>query len=279
MEKQRERGQLALLLLPSTLWLGLFFLAPLGIILVISLVQRGGPVAWQLDGSAYVRLLDPLHLKIFLRSLTLAVLTTFVCLLVGYPLAYYIAQRPPRLRHLLHFFVLLPLWANSLVLTYAWMVLLRPEGFFDSLLHALGFAEPISLLYTPTAVVIGLVYWYLPFMVYPLYGSIEKFDFTLIEAAHDLGATRFQAFRKVLLPLTMPGVMAGSLLVFISALGTFVVPALLGGDKTLMWGNLIQQRFLSTPQDWPLGAALSLAMMLFMSVGIWFYFRVNRESA
>ncbi|MBI3659345.1 ABC transporter permease, partial [Candidatus Acetothermia bacterium] len=150
---------------------------------------------------------------------------------------------------------------------------------FDSLLHALGFAEPISLLYTPTAVVIGLVYWYLPFMVYPIYGSIEKFDFTLIEAAHDLGATRFQAFRKVLLPLTMPGVMAGSLLVFISALGTFVVPALLGGDKTLMWGNLIQQRFLSTPQDWPLGAALSLAMMLFMSVGIWFYFRVNRESA
>jgi len=279
MEKQRERGQLALLLLPSTLWLGLFFLAPLGIILVISLVQRGGPVAWQLDGSTYVRLLDPLYLKIFLRSLTLAVLTTFICLLVGYPLAYYIAQRPPRLRNLLHFFVLLPLWANSLVLTYAWMVLLRPEGFFDSLLHALGFTEPISLLYTPTAVVIGLVYWYLPFMVYPIYGSIEKFDFTLIEAAHDLGATRFQAFRKVLLPLTMPGVMAGSLLVFISALGTFVVPALLGGDKTLMWGNLIQQRFLSTPQDWPLGAGLSLAMMLFASVGIWLYFRVNRESA
>ena len=173
--------------------------------------------------------------------------------------------------------MLLPLWTNSLVLTYSWMILLREQGILEMLWQALGWKIP-SILYTPAAVVIGLVYWYLPFMVYPIYASIEKFDFTLIDAAHDLGATRFQAFRKVLLPLTMPGVAAGSLLVFITSLGAFVVPALLGGDKQLMLGNLIQQRFLSTPQDWPLGAALSLAMMLIMGLGIWLYFRLSRES-
>lgn len=255
-----------LALIPSAAWLTLFFLVPLGIVAAISLMQAGEPVTWRLDGSSFARLVDPLHLNIVARSVGLAAAATILCFLLGYPLAYYIARRAPATRRLLYFLVLLPLWANSLVLIYAWMVLLRPNGVVEQLLAALGLVaeEPLRLLYTPGAVLFGLVYWYLPFMVYPLYASIEKFDFHLLDAAYDLGATRWQAFRLVLLPVTMPGVVAGSLLVFIESLGAFVVPELLGGAKSMMIGNLVQQRFLSTPQDWPLGAALALALLVLL---------------
>ncbi len=255
-----------LALIPSAAWLTLFFLVPLGIVAAISLMEAGEPVTWRLDGSSFVRLVDPLHLNIVARSIGLAAAATILCFLLGYPLAYYIARRAPAMRRLLYFLVLLPLWANSLVLIYAWMVLLRPNGVVEQLLAALGLVaeEPLSLLYTPGAVLLGLVYWYLPFMVYPLYASIEKFDFHLLDAAYDLGASRWQAFRLVLLPVTMPGVVAGSLLVFIESLGAFVVPELLGGAKSMMIGNLVQQRFLSTPQDWPLGAALALALLVLL---------------
>ena len=260
----------ALALVPAAAWLTLFFLTPLLIIAVISLMRPGAPVEWSLDGGAYARLVEPLYLKIVLRSIALAGVSTLVCLLVGYPLAYYMARRPPATRRMLYFLVLIPLWANSLVLIYAWMVLLRPGGVFDALAHALGWAgdAPVSLLYTPAAVVIGLVYWYLPFMIYPLYTSIEKFDFNLLDAAYDLGADRLQVFRRVLLPLTVPGIVTGCLLVFIESLGAFVVPDLLGGAKTLMLGNLIQQRFLAIPQDWPMGAAAAIALLLAMGLGL-----------
>lgn len=262
-------------LIPSAAWLTLFFLVPLGIVAAISLMEAGEPVTWRLDGSSFVRLVDPLHLNIVLRSVGLAAAATILCFLLGYPLAYYIARRAPATRRLLYFLVLLPLWANSLVLIYAWMVLLRPNGVVEQLLAALGLGaeEPLGLLYTPGAVLLGLVYWYLPFMVYPLYAAIEKFDFHLLDAAYDLGASRWQAFRLVLLPVTMPGVVAGSLLVFIESLGAFVVPELLGGAKSMMIGNLVQQRFLSTPQDWPLGAALALALLLLLGGAMVLYLR------
>jgi spermidine/putrescine transport system permease protein len=279
-EAVRARGECRarwawLALVPAAGWLTLLFLVPLAIVAAISLMQPGAPVTWELDGSSYARLLDPLHLNIVLRSLALALAATLLCLGLGYPLAYYIVRRPPAMRRLLYFLVLLPLWANSLVLIYAWMVLLRPNGVIEQLLRALGLAgeEPLTLLYTPGAVLLGLVYWYLPFMVYPLYAVIEKFDFHLLDAAYDLGASRWQAFRRVLLPITLPGVVAGCLLVFIESLGAFVVPELLGGAKSMMLGNLVQQRFLSTPQDWPLGAALALALLALIGAAVALYLR------
>ena len=267
-----------LALIPSAAWLTLFFLVPLGIVAAISLMEAGEPVTWRLDGSSFARLVDPLHLNIVARSAALAVAATILCFLLGYPLAYYIARCPPATRRLLYFLVLLPLWANSLILIYAWMVLLRPNGVIEQLLAVLGLVaeEPLGLLYTPAAVLLGLVYWYLPFMVYPLYASIEKFDFHLLEAAYDLGASRWQAFRLVLLPATRPGVVAGSLLVFIESLGAFVVPELLGGAKSMMIGNLVQQRFLSTPQDWPLGAAAAVALLVLIGSAMVLYLRFGQ---
>lgn len=268
-------------LVPAAAWLTLFFIIPLLLVALISGMRVGLPVDWSLDGSAYRRLLEPVYLGVLARSFGLALVATLMCLLLGYPLAYYIARQRPGLRQRLYLMVLIPLWANSLILIYAWIVLLRPNGVIDLFLHALGFGgeEPLSLLYTPWAVILGLIYWYLPFMVYPLYAAIEKVDFSLLEAAYDLGANRFQALRRVLLPLTWPGVVTGSLLVFIESSGAFVVPDLLGGAKTLMLGNLIQQRFLSIPQDWPLGAALALVLLGVMGISLACYFRFGREQA
>jgi len=210
----------------------------------------------------------------------MACTTTALCLLIGYPLAYFIVRRSARLRMLLYFLALIPLWANSLVLTYAWMVLLRADGVFDHVMQWVGWIRPgesLHWLYTPGAIIIGLIYWYVPFMVYPLYASLEHFDWALLDAAQDLGATRVRAFIKIMLPLTRRAVLAGSLLVFIPALGKFVVPQLLGGAKLTLLGNVIQDRFLSQPQDWPLGAALSLVMMLGIAAAIWLYLRHAQE--
>jgi len=266
------------MLVPPAAWLTLLFLGPLGVIALISLMTPGAPVEWIIDGQAYQRLLDPIYLGILWRSLLLSVTATVLCLVLGYPLAYYIARRPLRLRRLLFFLVLMPLWTNSLVLIYGWMVMLRPNGAFDQLLRALGLggAEPLTILYTPAAVILGLVYWYLPFMIYPLYASIEKFDFRLLEAARDLGAGGPAVFVRVLLPLTLPGIATGSLLVFVESLGAFVVPDLLGGSKSMMLGNLVQQRFLSVPQDWPMGAAAAMLMLALLLVGMLWANRVGR---
>jgi spermidine/putrescine transport system permease protein len=267
-------------LVPPAVWLGLFAFLPLGMVVAISLMQRGSPITWEFTLGNYARLADPLLLTIVARSLWMACVTTVLCLVSGYPLAYFIVQRRPRVRRLLYFLTLIPLWTNSLVLIYAWMVLLRVDGVVDQVARAFGGLAThgtLNWLYTPGAVVAGLVYWYMPFMVYPIYSSLEKFDWRLFEAAQDLGASRLAAFFRVLLPLTWPGVLAGALLVFIPALGNFVVPQFLGGAKVALIGNVIQERFLSQPQDWPLGSALALAMMLFISLAIWAYFKFAHE--
>jgi spermidine/putrescine transport system permease protein len=267
-------------LVPPAVWLGLFAFLPLGIVVAISLTQRGSPMTWEFTLTNYARLADPLLLTIVARSVWMACVTTALCLLIGYPLAYFIVQRRPRVRTLLYFLTLVPLWTNSLVLIYAWMVLLRVDGVVDRAARVLGWvANDASLnwLYTPGAVIVGLVYWYMPFMVYPIYGSLEKFDWRLFEAAQDLGASRVAAFCRVLLPLTWPGVLAGALLVFIPAVSNFVVPQFLGGAKVALIGNVIQERFLSQPQDWPLGSALALVVMLLISLAIWAYFKFADE--
>jgi spermidine/putrescine transport system permease protein len=268
--KSRRAG-IALLLGPAFLWLVVLFVAPIAIVVAVSFARRGLPVEWAFDLAAYARASDPVMVRIVWRSIQLGALSTAVCALVGYPLTWYIVRRTPRVRSMLYFLVLIPMTANSLVLIYAWITLLRPTGLFEQFLRGLGIGGEgtLSILYTPWAVGIGLTYWYLPFMVYPLYASMERFDFRLLEAAADLGAGRWQTFRRVVLPQTIPGLATGSLLVFVQTFCSFVVPDLLGGSKTLMLGSFIQQRFLNLPQDWPLGAALAMLMILVLGLGVW----------
>ncbi|MGB3404571.1 MAG: ABC transporter permease [Microcoleaceae cyanobacterium] len=273
----RKRTTLLVLLLPATIWLTLFFILPLLIVLIYSFLERGtyGGVAWEFTFRNYQRLLSPLYLNIFLRSVGLAAFTTITCLFIGYPLAFFVATRPPRWRNLLLFLVIIPFWTNFLVRTYAWIIILRAEGVINTLLQTLNLIDqPLNLLFTPFAVIIGLIYGYLPFMILPLYATLERFNFSLIEAAHDLGANDFRTFIRVIFPLTLKGIIAGSILVFIPALGAFITPDILGGAKTLMVGNVIQNQFLQA-RNWPFGSALSMILMLLVIVPVVIYFRTE----
>jgi spermidine/putrescine transport system permease protein len=238
------------------------FLAPLGIVLAYSLLTRGpyGGVSqpWTLEN--YLRLADPLYGIIFLRSFLLAGVAALLCLVLGFPLALYIS-RAGRWRNLLLQLVILPFWTSFLIRTYAWIFLLRDTGLFNQALLALGWiAEPLPMLYTDGAVVLGLVYGYLPFMVLPLYATLERLDRSLVEASADLGARPWTTFRHVILPLSLPGIRAGTLLVFVPCLGAYLTPDLMGGGKTVMIGNLVQNQF-TAARDWPFGSALSIALM------------------
>jgi spermidine/putrescine transport system permease protein len=265
--------------LPAYAYLVLFFAIPLVLVFVYSFASRsatGRTVLrnWNLD--SYQRLLDPLVVEIFLRSFVLALITTVICLLVSYPFAYYIATSPPRFRNFLLILVMIPFWSNFLVRTYAWRVLLGSEGIVSQVSQALG-GEPIRILFTNSAVLIGLVYGFLPFMVLPLYAAIERLDWGLVEAARDLYANGWTAFRKVTFPLSMPGVIAGSILVFIPALGAYVTPAILGGARTVLMGDYIVSQFLAA-RNWPFGSALSFAVMFVMLVATIFYFRAGAKT-
>ncbi|MEN9233711.1 MAG: ABC transporter permease [Gloeomargarita sp. DG02_1_bins_92] len=264
------------LVLP-VLWLGIFFVLPLGLLVTYSFLthQGYGNVVWQWTGENYVRLLNPIYTEILLRSVGLALATTGVCLVLGYPLALWLVSQPRPWRTVGLLLVIIPFWTNFLVRTYAWMVLLGQRGWINALLMGMGvIAEPLHLLFTPLAVGIGLVYGYLPFMILPLYSTLEKFDFHLVWAAQDLGANFWQILGRVLLPLSLRGIGVGCLLVFIPAVGAFVTPDILGGAKSLMVGNLIQNQFLKT-LDWPLGAALSVVLMLLILLPILFYLRLG----
>lgn len=277
--ERANRRTLATLALPATLWLVIFFALPLLLVLIISLMQRGryGGVVAAFSLDNYGRLLNPTFLTIFVNSLEMAVVTTVLCLLLGYPLAYFIARARSGLRNALLLLVIIPFWTNFLVRTYAWMIILRQEGLLNIALQGLGLTrEPVDLLFTPTAVIIGLVYGYLPFMALPLYAIIEKFDFALVEAAQDLGASESKAFRHVMLPQTMPGIVAGCILVFIPSLGAYITPDILGGAKVMMVGNLITQQFLRA-RHWPFGSALSILLMAIVAVGILIYYRSGGE--
>ncbi|HSB13580.1 MAG TPA: ABC transporter permease [Bryobacteraceae bacterium] len=249
-------------LTPAALSLTLLFLAPLAIVLVYSLMNRGvwGGVELPYTVENYRRLLDPIYLGILLRSFLMAGAATLACLLLGFPLALFIARAGKRQSLYLHL-VIVPFWTSFLVRTYAWMFLLRDTGLVNTALLALGFIrEPLPLLYNSFAVLVGLVYGYLPFMVLPLYATLAKIDRSLLEAAADLGARPWQSLRRVIVPLAAPGIRAGAVLVFIPCLGAYLTPDLLGGSKTIMIGNVIQNQFTSS-RDWPFGSAVSLAVM------------------
>ncbi|HEY6635340.1 MAG TPA: ABC transporter permease [Acidimicrobiia bacterium] len=261
---------------PAAGYLILFFAIPLVLVFVYSFASRSSTGQtllqdWNLD--SYRRIFTPLVGEIFLRSLLLAGVTTLVCLLLSYPFAYYIATRGPSLRNVLLVLVMIPFWSNFLVRTYAWRVLLGSEGLVSQISQALG-GEPIRILFTSSAVLLGLVYGFLPFMVLPLYASIERLDWRLVEAARDLYADGWTAFRKVTLPLSMPGIVAGSILVFIPSLGAYVTPALLGGANTVLIGDYIVSQFLAA-RNWPFGSALSFAVMFVMLGATIFYFRAG----
>ena len=289
-----KKLQLIGLLSPGVLWILLFFNLPLLIVLFISFVERGRAGSIKIPPiytlSNYAQLFnacssefsgpqcDPfLYLGIFGHSVRIAVVVTIACILLGYPLSFFISQRHPRWRDTLMLLVIIPFWTNFLVRTYALKQVLATEGLLNSLLMNMGLiSHPLDLLYNQFAVVVGLVYGYLPFAVLPMYASIEKFDHSLMEAAADLGAGPVRSFLRVMLPMTMPGVIAAFVLVFVPVVGAFITPDIMGGGKVEMIGTLINRQF-GVARNWPFGSAISLILMLVVLIGVIAYFRSTPE--
>ena len=264
-----------LLIAPSLAWLSIFFVIPMLIVVAVSFASRTtyGQVVfnWTLDN--YIRFVEPLYISIFIQTLVVALITTVITILMGYPLAYMIAQLPKKWQQPGLILCMIPFWINFLIRSYAWVIILRTQVVLNTLLLKAGIIDmPIQMLYNEGAVMLGMVYALLPFMILPIYVSIEQLDRRLLEAASDLGAGPFTAFRKITLPLTMPGVAAGTILVFISSLGMFVVPDVMGGAKSALVGNLIQNQFLSA-RDWPFGASLSIVLAVLSLVLIILYYK------
>jgi spermidine/putrescine transport system permease protein len=266
-------------ILLTLFWLGLFVLVPHLLVVLTSVMTPDSEhlAVWPVTAESWYRLREHLYLQVFWQSLWLSGITTLICLLIGYPFAYIIAKLPRLWRGVLLFLMIVPFWTNSLIRTYAIKLILGNKGLVNSLLLGLGVVdEPVQLLYTEFAVIFGLVYVLLPFMVLPLVSGFDKLDETLLEAARDLGAGFWQRFRLIILPLTMPGVIAGSLIVFLPAMGMFYVADLLGGAKNLLLGNIIKNQFLVV-RNWPFGAAFSVALILIMALLMWLYYIANRR--
>lgn len=268
---EATRGHL--LLLPTTLWLGALLIGPLVVIIAFSLGTRGINPPVRFDWAhprleSYRRALDPDFLPIFGRSLLYAATATVCCIALGFPLAYWIARRPPRHRTLLLVLAVVPFLTSYLIRMYAWQFILQRNGLLNAALGGLGLGDDRTFLNTPGAVILGLTYGFLPFMVLPLYAAVERMDPALVEASHDLGHGRISTFRRVILPSVMPGLVAGTLLVFIPALGDFVTPALLGGTRTVMYGSVIQDQFRGGGNNWPLGSAMAVLLMFVIMVGV-----------
>jgi spermidine/putrescine transport system permease protein len=303
-ERQRTAAQAAddaqradirnrwLLSAPALLIVAFAAIGPLFIVLVYSFLQKGpyGGVVWSFSTEAWFRVLFEIdifddtvsfadaHLSILARSVKLSIATTLLALLFGFPTAYFIATRPERTRDVWLFLITIPFWTNLLIRTFAVLEVIRNEGIVNSLLMRLGLiSAPIQILYTDAAIMIGMLYVYLPLMVLPLYASMEKIDFRLVEAGYDLYATRFRVLWRIIVPLVKPGIVAGSILVFIPSLGAYVTPRVLGGGKNLMLGNLIELQF-GQGRNWPLGSALSITLMAVVMIALLFYVRSTGRS-
>lgn len=291
--RENKSAQGTLLALPTLLWMLGLLIIPLLLTAVISFGRRSpdGNVIYAFNLENYTRLLgystncdngqascfNPLYMQILWRSLTLAFNTTALVILLAYPLAYFIARADPKKRNMFLFMVLIPLWTNFVIRVYAWMMLLRKEGAINIILgYVANFLhipfQPLEMLYTPGAVLVGMVYEFLPFMILPIYTSLEKIDTSLFEAAADLGANGIKTFLRVTLPLSMPGVVAGTILVFIPVMGTFIVSDILGGRQVILVGNLIQRQFLDA-RDPTFGSAASLILMVMTLIVTYFYTR------
>ena len=289
---RRARWLRTLLLAPAGLTIGGFLVVPLGIVLVYSFLTPGtyGGVIWEFSFNAYIQFLferdffdeslvfSTAYLQIYLRSFLQALSATALCFVIGFPTAYFIATRPNRQKNMWVLLVTVPYWVNLLIRTIAMLFLVRNEGPLNHALITLGLRDsPLQIAYTNIGVGMGLVYSYLPFMVLPIYATIEKLDFHLVEAAYDLYADRWTVMRKIILPLSLPGIVAGSLLVFIPSLGAFIAPDLLGGGKNLMIGNLIALQFQGS-RNWPFGSAAAVILLTVVLVALMFYIRQQGKS-
>ncbi|HDR4454755.1 TPA: spermidine/putrescine ABC transporter permease PotB [Bacillus cereus] len=267
-----------LLALPTVAWLLIFFLIPLVFVLGFAFMQRGayGTVEMQFTLENISRVFDPLYLGTLWETVKIAVITTVICLLIGYPFAYTITIVDRKYRSILLLLATIPFWINFLVRSYAWIVILRSQGLVNTLLLKLGIiSEPLNLLYNTPSVILGMVYSLLPFMILPVYAAIEQLDKRKLEAAYDLGATPIKAFWNITVPMTMSGIATGSILVFVSSIGMFVVSDVMGGSKVALIGNVIQNQFLGA-RDWPFGSALSIIVVLFSVLLIYLYYRVTK---
>ena len=277
LELQAERAESRrgfLLGLPAIIYLLVFFVIPLGFVVAYSFATRTRTGRTELNNwnlEAYRRLSEDVVRAVAFRSFWFAILTTVICLALAYPLAYFISTRRPTTRNLMLVGIMIPFWSNFLIRTYAWRVLLDSDGLFTQMVSGMGLGDG-RILFTSKAVILGLVYGYLPFMVLPLYASIERIDWSLVEGARDLYASGWEAFRRVVWPLSRPGVIAGSILVFVPSFGAFVTPAILGGNKKGLMGSYIVDQFMDA-RNGPLGASLSVVVLASMLIGTLVYFR------
>jgi len=262
---------------PAAFWLLLFTLVPIGLTVYYSFLTRGawGATIHEFSLDSYRQLADPLFLSIFLRTLKLSVLTVLICLVGGYALAYWIAMYGGKYKNLLLFLVILPFWTSPLVRVYSWMIMLSDHGLVNSFLSAVEMiSRPLPLLHSEPTVLMGLVYAYIPFMILPLYASLDRMDRSVLEAASDLGATASERFFKITVPMTKGGMLSGSVLVFAPTIGEFIIPELLGGAKAMMIGKFIEMKFLGL-RHWPLGSAYSLLLLTIVLVLLYVYMRAG----
>src|SRR5262245_16209586 len=281
------------LISPALIVIGLLGIAPLVIVLIYSFLKPGayGGVVWEFSTNAYVQFLfekdlfdesyhfTTAYFQIYARSIGLAAFTTIGSLILGFPTAYFMATRPPHQRNFWLFLITLPFWSNLLIRTFAIFVLIRDDGIFNNVRLELGIlGSPIQIMFTDTAVGIALLYSFLPFMVLPIYASLEKLDFRYVEAAYDLYATRWHVLWRIIIPLSKPGIVAGCLLVFIPALGAYVTPLLVGGGKSLMIGNLIALQFAGS-RNWPFGSSASLILMALVMIALYVYVRYGTRKS
>ncbi len=262
------------------IWLLIFAMLPFGLVSVASFLSHSDNHLLQLPFTLtnYVQLNNSIYIKIFKESFYVAGICTVICLVLGYPFAYAIARMQNRYKGMFILLIIIPFWTSSLIRCYSMITILKPKGVINSILMWMGFIDkPLSLLFTDTAVMIGLVYNLLPFMILPLLTNIERLDGRLIDAARDLGANRITTFRRIILPLTLPGILSGCILVFLPAMTIFYIPDLLGGSKSILLGNLIQNQFLIA-QNWPLGSAISIVFTLLLAVLLLIYWRTTRSS-
>lgn len=276
---KKFKNKLALIAMvgPTVIWMLLFLMIPIVYVVFISFMTKNsyGGVDFILSLDAYKSAINSEYLRIFFVSFKLALETTVICLAVGYPFAYIIANAPKKQKKFYILLIMLPFWINSMIRIYGWNTILRKQGILNTILTSLGIiSSPLEMLYTDGAVLLGMVYDLLPFMVLPLYTSIEKLDPSLLEAARDLGAGRLHSFVRVIIPLTMPGIFAGSIQTFIPALGLFYISDMMGGAKTMYLGNLIKNQFMSA-RNWPLGAALSIILIIITLIIMKLYTKVG----
>lgn len=276
--KRKGNGMASVVMIgPTMIWLLIFLLVPLALVVGISFLTKNayGGVDFILSLDAYKEMVKSDYAVIFLNSFKLSAETTIICLLIGYPFAFVISRADPKWKPVLILLVMLPFWINSMIRIYGWNTLLRSQGIINQALMAMNLIEkPLELLYTDGAVLLGMVYDLLPFTILPIYTSVEKLDTSLLEAASDLGATKSHRFFRVILPLTMPGIFAGSIQTFIPSLGLFYISDMMGGAKTMYIGNLIKNQFMSA-RNWPMGAALAIVLIAVTLVLMRLYTKVG----